>query len=42
MSMASYALQCERRKNITQRKRPQMKNLVSALTMRKGQRHSMF
>lgn len=42
--MCSYALQCERRKNITQRKKPKenARSLVSSLTIRKAKRHSMF
>ena len=43
MAMASYALQCERRKNITSKKKPKAdKSLVQSLTIRKGVRHSMF
>ena len=43
MCMCSYALQCERRKNITQKKRPKTDaSLVASLTMRKGVRHSVF
>lgn len=42
--MCGYALQCERRKNITQRKKPEKdaRSFVSSLTMRKAKRHSMF
>lgn len=41
--MASYALMCERRKNITQKKRLQSaSNLVDILPMRQGKRYSMF
>lgn len=43
MCMCSYALQCERRKNITQKKRPKTDaSFVASLTMRKGVRHSVF
>jgi len=44
MCMCSYALQKERRKNITQRKRPQtdVKSLVSSLTIRGAKRPSCF
>lgn len=43
MCMCAYALQCERRKNITNRKRPtNNKSLVQQLTIRKAKRHSMF
>ena len=43
MAMASYALQCERRKNITSKRKPKAdKSLVQSLTIRKGVRHSMF
>ena len=42
--MASYALQEERRKKITQRKKPKesANDFVQSLTMRKAKRHSMF
>lgn len=42
--MCSYALQCERRKNITQKKKPvkDARSFVSSLTIRKAKRHSMF
>ena len=43
MAMCSYALQCERRKNITHRKRPKAdKSLVKQLIIRKAKRYSMF
>lgn len=44
MCMCAYALQQERRKNITQKKRPQTdaKSLVSSLPMRAFNRKSMF
>lgn len=43
-AMCSYALSIERRKNITQKKRPKTdaKTLVSSLTIKRGRRHSMF
>lgn len=41
--MCSYALQQERRKHITQRKRPNSdQNLVSSLTIRAARRPSTF
>ena len=42
--MASYALMCERRKAITQKKRPEMDSsqLVDRLPIRQGKRFSMF
>lgn len=42
--MCSYALQCERRKNITQRRKPKdnPSSFVRSLTMRKAKRHSLF
>lgn len=41
--MASFALMCERRKNITQRKRPtNTSNLVNRLPIHRGKRFSMF
>ena len=41
--MASYALMCERRKNITQKKRlKSASNLVDILPMRQGKRYSIF
>lgn len=41
--MCSYALQAERRKNITAKRKPKAdKSLVQKLTMRKGVVHSMF
>ena len=41
--MASYALMCERRKSITQRKKPNnTQNLVDRLPIRQGKRFSMF
>lgn len=39
-ALASYALMCERRKNITQRKRPKTGNLVDMLPIRKAKRFS--
>ena len=42
MAMAAYGLQSERRKNITQRKRPTMEGLVSQLTIRPMKRRSIF
>ena len=42
MAMAAYGLQSERRKNITQRKRPAMEGLVSQLTIRPMKRRSIF
>lgn len=44
MCMAAYALQCERRKYITNRKRPDTDdpNLLSQLTIRRGKRFSSF
>ena len=44
MCMCSYALQCERRKNITQKKRPKTDALsfVSSLTIRSAKRQSLF
>lgn len=42
-ALASYALQCERRKFITNKKRPKAdKSLVQLLTIRKGRIESMF
>ena len=42
-ALASYALQCERRKFITNKKRPKAdKSLVQSLTIRKGRIESMF
>ena len=42
-AMSAYALQCERRKNITGKRRTKAdKSLVSSLTIRKGRRYSMF
>ena len=43
-ALCSYALQCERRKNITQRRRPKdnPSSFVHSLTMRKAKRHSLF
>ena len=42
-AMSAYALQCERRKNITGKRRTKAdKSLVSSLTIRKGKRYSMF
>ena len=41
--MASFGLMCERRKNITQRKKPNnTQNLVDRLPIRQGKRFSMF
>lgn len=41
--MASYALMCERRKAITQKKRPiNTNNLVNKLPIRQGKIFSMF
>lgn len=41
--MASYALQCERRKNITSKYKPKAdKSLVQSLTIRRGKINSMF
>ena len=41
--MASFALMCERRKSITQRKKPNnTQNLVDRLPIRQGKRFSMF
>ena len=41
--MCSYALQTERRKNITAKRKPKVdKSLVQKLTIRKGVVHSMF
>ena len=43
MAMSAYALQCERRKNITTKKRnTNSKSLVSSLTIRRGKRNSFF
>jgi hypothetical protein len=44
MCMCSYALQVERRKNITRRRRPKpdAKKFVSSLTMKKGRRSHLF
>lgn len=43
MALSAYALQCERRKHLTQRKKTiDSKSLVNALTMRKGYRASSF
>lgn len=43
MAMSAYALQCERRKNITAKRKPaSSKSLVQNLTIRKGVRYSMF
>lgn len=42
-AMSAYALQCERRKNITGRKKPKAdKSLVKSLTIRKAKVYSMF
>lgn len=43
-ALCSYALQCERRKNITQRRKPKdnPSSFVHSLTMRKAKRHSLF
>lgn len=43
-ALCSYALQCERRKNITQRRKPKdnPSSFVRSLTMRKAKRHSLF
>ena len=43
MAMSAYALQCERRKNITSKRKPKTdKTLVDSLVIRKGKRYSMF
>lgn len=43
MAMSAYALQCERRKNITSKRKPKAdKSLVQSLIIRKGVRHSVF
>lgn len=43
MAMSAYALQCERRKNITSKRKPKAdKTLVDSLVIRKGKRYSMF
>lgn len=42
MAMAAYGLQTERRKGITQRKRPVSKDLVSQLTIRSMKRRSFL
>lgn len=43
MAMSAYALQCERRKNITSKRKPKAdKSLVQSLIIRKGVRRSVF
>ena len=42
MVMCAYALQQERRKNITQKQRPKTENLVQQLIIRPAKRHSNF
>ena len=42
MCMCAYALQQERRKNITQKQRPKSDNLVQQLIIRPAKRHSNF
>lgn len=41
-AMCSYALQTERRKHITSKRKPETKNLVSSLTIRPAKRYSIF